>query len=92
MNKKEMADELAEQTGMSAAAVDVVLSKAFKLMATKLADGEDITIAGFGTLNVRHRAARQGRNPQTQEPITIPASKGVGFKPAKALKDALNAD
>lgn len=45
---------------------------------------------GFGTFTVRQRAERQGRNPATKEPITIPASKSVGFKPAPAFKDMVN--
>jgi len=51
---------------------------------------DTITLVGFGTFSVRHRAARMGRNPRTGEEIQIKASKVPGFKPGKALKDAMN--
>ena len=56
---------------------------------TKAAEGEKITISGFGTFEIRERAERQGINPRTREPITIAASKSIVFKPGKALKDTL---
>lgn len=55
-----------------------------------LLEGEGVQLAGFGTFLIRERAERTGRNPQTGEEITIPASKQVTFKAAKALKDAVN--
>ena len=55
----------------------------------ELAEGEKITISGFGTFEIRERAERQGINPRTREPITIAASKSIVFKPGKALKDTL---
>ena len=55
-----------------------------------LAGGDRIQLPGFGTFVVTHRKERQGRNPQTGKTITIPASKGVGFKAGKGLKDAVN--
>ena len=54
-----------------------------------MADGEKITISGFGTFEVRERAERQGINPRTREPITIAASRSIVFKPGKSLKDTL---
>ncbi len=67
------------------------LLDAFKAVtADSLKSGKEVQIAGFGTLKPRHRAARDGRNPATGEAIQIAASVGVGFTPAKALKDALN--
>ena len=54
-----------------------------------LANGEKVTISGFGTFEVRERAERQGINPRTQEPITIAASRSIVFKQGKALKDSL---
>ena len=55
-----------------------------------LAKGESVTLVGFGTFSVSSRAARQGRNPQTGSPISIPASKVPRFKAGKGLKDAVN--
>ena len=52
--------------------------------------GEKIQLVGFGTFEVTERAAREGRNPQTNEPMSIPASKAPKFKAGKALKDAVN--
>ena len=59
------------------------------LSAGSLASGDSVALVGFGTFNVRHRAARMGRNPQTGESIQISASKSVGFKVGKALKESL---
>jgi DNA-binding protein HU-beta len=55
-----------------------------------LKKGDQVTIVGFGTYQVRERAARTGRNPRTGESINIPASKQPAFKAGKALKDAVN--
>lgn len=55
----------------------------------RISSGDQVALVGFGTFLVRERAARMGRNPQTGETIQIAASKGVGFKPGKALKDSL---
>ncbi|MEM7588477.1 MAG: HU family DNA-binding protein [Acidobacteriota bacterium] len=67
-------------------AVDAI----FHHIEAKLAGGERVQIPGFGAFEVSVRKERQGRNPQTGEPMTIAASKGVRFKPGKALKDAVN--
>ncbi|MCB1598787.1 MAG: HU family DNA-binding protein, partial [Xanthomonadales bacterium] len=64
---------------------------AFISVVTKaLKAGDSVTLTGFGTFDVRKRAARQGRNPQTGATIKIKASKNPGFKAGKALKDAVN--
>ena len=67
-----------------------VLDAAFAFITDTLAGGERVQIAGFGTFNISERAERQGRNPQTGEAMTIPASKGVRFKAGKNLKDSVN--
>jgi DNA-binding protein HU-beta len=91
MNKKELGDAVASaigsQKGTGADAVDAV----FDTISAALARGEKISIAGFGVFEVRDRAARMGRNPQTGAPVHIKASKAAAFKAAKALKDAVNA-
>ena len=71
---------------LAAAATEAV----FDHIAESLAAGERVQIPGFGSFDVRSRAARQGRNPQTGATIQIAASKGVGFKAGKGLKDAVN--
>jgi DNA-binding protein HU-beta len=90
MNKSDIVAKVAAETGMSQTALDMALGKVFKTISDSLAGGEDVAISGFGSFTVRSRKARQGRNPATGESMTIPASKSVGFKAAKALKDAVN--
>lgn len=88
-NKAELVAEVAAKTEMnkkeSAAAVDAIFSS----IQDNLAKGEKVQLIGFGTFEVRNRAARKGRNPQTGVEIEIPASKVPAFKPGKALKDAV---
>jgi DNA-binding protein HU-beta len=90
MNKAELIDAVANATGgnRSAAsdAVDAVLSSIQK----SLVSGDKVTLPGFGTFEVRSRAARQGRNPQTGETIQVQASKAPAFKAGAALKNAVN--
>jgi DNA-binding protein HU-alpha len=66
-----------------------VISAFTSQVSAAAAKGDDVTLIGFGTFNVRKRDARSGRNPQTGDTIKIPASKTVGFKAGKALKDAI---
>lgn len=88
-NKAELIESVmsaAELTKKDATlAVDAVLDTIQK----NLEKGEKVQLIGFGTFEVRERAARKGRNPQTNEEIEIPASKVPAFKPGKALKDAV---
>jgi len=90
MNKSNLIDAVAEKTGLtkkdSAAAVDAT----FKTIQESLTKGEKVQLIGFGNFEVRQRAERKGRNPQTKEEITIPASKTPAFKAGKALKEAVN--
>ncbi len=91
MNKAELIEVVAEAVdGLSKAdatrAVDAVLNG----INEALQKGDQITLVGFGTFKVKHRAARTGRNPRTGESMEISASNSVGFKAGKALKDALN--
>jgi len=90
MNKSEIIARVAAETGMSQGVLDVALNKVIHSISSSLAAGEDVALSGFGSFTVKSRKERQGRNPRTGEAITIPASKSVGFKPAKALKDAVN--
>lgn len=91
MNKTEFVGEVAEKLGVTKKEATPNVEGVFKVLAGTLVKGESIRIPGVGTFEVRERAARKGRNPQSGEEIEIPASKAVKFKPAKALKDAVKA-
>ena len=90
MNKGELVDAVADATDMSrsdaAKAVDGVLD----CITNALKSGDSVSLVGFGTFSVKHRAARTGRTPQTGQPIAIAASNVPGFKAGKGLKDAVN--
>ena len=73
------------KTGLTEAAVTAALD----VISAALAEGDEVRLVGFGTFEVKKRAARTGRNPKTKEPVEIPASKVPAFKPGKALKDAV---
>lgn len=90
MNKSELVAAVAEKSGLSKANTDKAVKAVFGTLTETLAKGEDVTVFGFGTFGVKERAARQGFNPRTKEPVQIAASKAVGFRPAKALKEAVN--
>lgn len=91
MTKAELIDMVSEQhPGVSKADVGRIHDAIFDAVSKALKVEGRFAIAGFGTFDVRSRAERKGRNPQTGEEMTIPASKSVGFKPAAALKDSLN--
>ena len=87
MNKAQLTDAVAAATDSSKAeagrAVDAVLGS----VGDALGNGNSVSLVGFGTFSVRHRAARMGRNPQTGASMHIAASKVPGFKAGKALKD-----
>ena len=90
MNKSELIDTVASSADLSRAdatrAVDAVLDT----VTESLRKGDSVALVGFGTFEVRERAARSGRNPQTGETIQIKASKAPAFKAGKAFKDAVN--
>ena len=89
MNKKELINVVAETAGLSKKDVTVVIDTTFDKIAEALKNGESVNIAGHGKYEVRERAARKGRNPQTGDEIEIPASKVPALKPAKLLRDAV---
>lgn len=90
VNKAELVDHLAEQTDITKATAQRVLSAMLDAITTTLQSGKSITFPGFGTFSVKPRAARVGRNPKTGEPINIEASNVPSFKAGKGLKDAVN--
>ncbi|OJT57549.1 HU family DNA-binding protein [Bacillus licheniformis] len=89
MNKKELIGAVAEATGQTKKDVELVVDSTFNAITSALKDGEKVKIHGFGNFEVRERAARKGRNPQSGEEIEIPATKAPAFKAAKALKDSV---
>jgi DNA-binding protein HU-beta len=86
---RHLATELAESHGLSQKQTNEVLTGAISAIGKHLKKGARVRIAGLGTLEVRKRAARMGRNPATGEPIKIKASKKVAFSPSKDLKEAI---
>jgi DNA-binding protein HU-beta len=90
MNKAELVDAVANAASLSKAdagrAVDAVVNS----ITSALKKGQQVSVVGFGTFSVKHRAARSGRNPRTGETIKIAAVNVPGFKAGKALKDAVN--
>ena len=90
MNKTELVDAVAESADLSKAAASRALDAVLDAMTGALRQGDQVSLVGFGTFQVKERSARTGRNPRTGEPIEIAAAKVPGFKPGKALKDAVN--
>lgn len=90
MNRKELVDALASKTDCTKACADRTLAALMEVITDTLKKGDNITLVGFGTFEVRKRAARQGRNPQTGAAIKIKAAKAPAFKAGKTLKDAVN--
>lgn len=89
MTKQHLVDQLADRAGLTKVDAAKVLDALQEIVTSTLARGEKITWTGFGTFEVRTRAARMGRNPQTGAPLHIPETKTPAFKAGKALKDAV---
>ena len=91
MNKNELISSIASETGLTktdaAKAVDAFVSS----ISSALKSGDEVRLVGFGTFEVAERAAREGINPLTKQPMKIAASKAPKFKAGKGLKDTLNA-
>lgn len=90
MNKTELVAAMAEQTNLSKKDAEAALKAFVDVVAGELKKGEKVQLVGFGTFEVSERAAREGRNPQTGETMTIKASRSPKFKAGKALKDMIN--
>ena len=88
-NKTDLVNYVAETAGISKKDASKAADAVFSFIEEKLAAGESVQLIGHGTYEVRERAARTGRNPQTGEEIQIAASKAPAFKAGKALKDAV---
>ena len=89
MNKAELIAAVAEKAGLSKKDSEAAVTAALDAITAALEDGDKVQLVGFGSFEVKSRAARTGRNPKTKEPISIPASKVPVFKAGKALKDAV---
>ena len=90
MNKTELVAAMAEQAGLSKKDAEAALKAFTDVVASELKANGKVQLVGFGTFEVSERAAREGRNPQTGETMTIEASKAPKFKAGKALKDMIN--
>ena len=89
MTKTELMNAVAEKAGFSKKDADKAVSAVLEAITDALTSGEKVQLVGFGTFEVRDRAAREGKNPATGAPISIPATKVPAFKAGKALKDAV---
>ncbi|MBQ3094270.1 MAG: HU family DNA-binding protein [Clostridia bacterium] len=89
MKKAELAAVVAEKAGLTKKDADKAISAVVEAITEALAKGDKVQLVGFGTFDVRERAARTGLNPRTKETIEIPASKQPAFKAGQALKDAV---
>lgn len=90
INKSELIDKVAEATGYAKKQAADIVNEVFSQITDSLKSGAKVQISGFGTFEVRSRAARTGVKPGTNEKIQIPASNAPAFKAGKTLKDAVN--
>jgi len=89
MNKQDLVVSIAAKTELTKKDSEKVLDAVVESITDALAKGEKVQLIGFGGFEVRERAARKGRNPQTNKEIMIPATKTPAFKAGKSLKDAV---
>ena len=90
MNKTQLIDVVATKTGLKKKDAEAAVNAVNEAIVEALKAGDKVQVIGFGTYEVKERAAREGRNPKTGETITIAASKAPTFAAGKALKDAVN--
>lgn len=89
MTKTELINEVANKTGLTKKDAEKAVSAVLESITDAMSMGDKVQLVGFGTFEVRDRAAREGKNPATGETISIPATKVPAFKAGKALKDAI---
>jgi DNA-binding protein HU-beta len=89
MNKGELVEKVAKECALSKAAAEQVVVSIFGAITDAMAAGDKVTLVGFGTFSVSERAAREGRNPQSGQTISIPAKKVVKFKAGAKLVDSV---
>ncbi len=90
MTKTELISVVAEKTGSTKKNAEVAVNAVFSAISDTLAEGEKVSIVGFGTFEIRDRKEKQVINPRTREKMTAPASKAPAFKAGQALKNAVN--
>ena len=90
MNKADLIAAIAAKTGETKKSAEASVNAFVDVITESLVEGEKVQLVGFGSFEVRKRAARKGRNPQTKEEIKIPACTAPAFKAGKALKDKVN--
>jgi DNA-binding protein HU-beta len=90
LNKNDLIAAVMNDASLSKRDASNAVDGVFSAITDALKGGQEVRLVGFGTFSVAHRAASQGRNPRTGEPIEIPASKQPKFKAGKALKDSVN--
>ncbi|MGI6668323.1 MAG: HU family DNA-binding protein [Acetivibrionales bacterium] len=90
MNKADLVKSISEKSDLTRADAEKALNAFIESVEEALVNGDKVQLVGFGSFEVRERAARKGRNPQTNEEITIKASRAPVFKSGKALKDLVN--
>ena len=90
MTKSDLINSVAQKADISKKDADKAVSAVIAAISDSLVAGEKVQLVGFGTFEVRDRAAREGKNPATGEKITIAATKVPAFKAGKALKEAVN--
>jgi DNA-binding protein HU-beta len=89
LTKQDVIDQVSESTGLTKKDSNAALNAVLGTIQSALANGDSVGLIGFGTFEIRERAARDGRNPQTGAPIRIPAKKVPAFRAGKALKEAI---
>ena len=90
MTKTDLIAQVAEKANLTKKDSTAVVDAVFTAITAALAQGDGLSLTGFGSFAVSERAAREAKNPRTDEKIAVPASKAVKFKPGKGLKDAVN--
>lgn len=90
MNKADLIAAIAAKTGETKKSAEASVNAFVDVITESLVEGDKVQLVGFGSFEVRKRAARKGRNPQTKEEIKIPACTAPAFKAGKALKDKVN--
>ncbi|MHC5747957.1 MAG: HU family DNA-binding protein [Nostoc sp.] len=87
MNKGELVDAVAAKVNVTKKQADEIISAFLSIVTEAVADGEKVTLIGFGSFERRDRSEREGRNPKTNEPMTIPATKVPAFSAGKLFKE-----
>ena len=91
LTKAQLSEMLFEQLGLNKRESKEYIEAFFELISTRLVDGQDVKLSGFGNFEIRSKSGRPGRNPRTGEPVPIPPKRVVTFKASAMLKEQINA-